>query len=265
MMRDMKPKGSQFTRLTEIMARLRSKDGCPWDREQTMNDVKVCLIDEAYEVLEAIDTGNRKLLCEELGDLLFQIVFIAHLAEEEGAFDMDEIIREIEEKMTRRHPHVFGEAEVSGAQGVLRQWETIKAQEGKSPRTSLLSGVSEDLPALYRAYRMGLRAARVGFDWENKEELLRKVREEIREFEEALSTGDGHGADEELGDLLFALANLARHLDREPEGLLRRANAKFEKRFRRMEEMARQRGTGLEGLSMEALDRLWEEAKDQER
>ncbi len=249
----------------QIMARLRAPDGCPWDQRQTMKDLKAYLLDETYEVAEAIDSGNRSLLCEELGDLLFQIIFLAHMAQEEGAFQMDDVIRGIEEKMIRRHPHVFAEGRAATAQDVLRQWEAIKVQEGKKPRTSVLSGVSRTLPSLYRAYRLGHRAARVGFDWERREEILAKVREELGELEVSIQRGDLEEAGEELGDLLFVLANVARHLGREPEGLLRKANAKFTRRFAKVEETLVARGTTPAEASLEEMDRLWDAAKAEEK
>jgi MazG family protein len=229
-----------------------------------MEDLKAYLIDEAYEVLEAIDSDRRDHLCEELGDLLFQVLFLARLAEEEGAFDIDEVMARIEEKMVRRHPHVFGKVRVSDVQEVKDQWERIKAQEGKAPRSSMLSGIPSTLPALYRAFRLGLRAARVGFDWESLQAVMGQVREEWEELNRALENKDIPRVEEELGDLLFALANLARHLRREPEGLLRRANAKFEHRFMQMEALARSRGLRLPDLHPEELESLWKEVKERE-
>lgn len=253
--------GEKFLGLIRIVERLRGPGGCPWDQRQRFEDLKAYLIDEAYEVLQAIDSGDRALLCEELGDLLFQIVFLAHLAREEGAFDMGRVMEGIEEKMIRRHPHVFGSGKVSDHEEVSRQWDVIKATEGKSPRTSILSGIPETLPALYRAYRLGVRAAGVGFDWKDVKDVLPKVREELGELEEALQTGDTGAAGEELGDLLFVLANLARHLGREPEGLLRETNAKFVNRFTWLEEALRRQGRSLAEATLEEMDGLWEGAK----
>ncbi len=253
--------GEKFLGLIRIVERLRGPGGCPWDQRQRFEDLKAYLIDEAYEVLQAIDSGDRASLCEELGDLLFQILFLAHLAREEGAFDMGRVMDGIEEKMIRRHPHVFGSGTASDHREVSRQWDAIKATEGKSPRTSLLSGIPETLPALYRAYRLGVRAARVGFDWKNVQDVLLKVREELGELEEALNKGDAAAAGEELGDLLFVLANLARHLGREPEGLLRETNAKFINRFKWLEEELRRRGRSLTEATLEEMDDLWEGAK----
>ncbi len=253
--------GEKFLGIIRIVERLRGPGGCPWDQRQGLHDLKAYLIDEAYEVLQAIDSGDRALLCEELGDLLFQIVFLAHLAREEGAFDMGQVLDGIEGKMIRRHPHVFGSGTVSDHREVSRQWDAIKATEGKSPRTSILSGIPETLPALYRAYRLGVKAARVGFDWKDAQDVLPKVREELGELEEALQAGDAAGAGEELGDLLFVLANLARHLGREPEGLLRETNAKFVNRFKWLEEALRRQGRSPAEATLEEMDRLWEKAK----
>lgn len=257
-------RGENLERLTGLVARLRAPDGCPWDRKQTMRDLKAYLIDEAYEVLKAIDSSDRRLLCEELGDLLFQIVFIARLAEEEGSFGIRQVVEFIEEKMIRRHPHVFGDSRVSTAQEVVDQWEAIKAAEGKSPATSALGGIPEDLPALYRAYRLGLKAAKVGFDWPGLRQVMLKVKEELGELEERISQGDAHGAARELGDLLFALANLARHLQRDPEGLLRQANQKFSRRFEKMEEVLRASGRSPREAGLEEMERIWGEIKASE-
>lgn len=257
----MDERAEKFLGLISVVERLRGPGGCPWDQRQRFDDLKAYLIDEAYEVLQAIDSGDRALLCEELGDLLFQILFLAHLAQEEGAFDMRRVMEGIEEKMIRRHPHVFGSGTVSDHKEVSIQWDAIKAAEGKPPRDSLLSGIPETLPALYRAYRLGGRAARVGFDWKDAQDVLFKVREELGELEEALHTGDPGAAGEELGDLLFALANLARHLGREPEGLLRWTNTKFANRFKWLEEELRKRGRSLTEATLEDMDDLWERAK----
>jgi MazG family protein len=229
-----------------------------------MRDLKVYLIDEAYEVLDAIDSGDRRLLREELGDLIFQIIFLAQLAQEEGAFDMEDVIRGIEKKMIRRHPHVFGDTRVSNANDVVDQWQSIKAEEGKPPRTSALSAVPETLPALYRTYRLGLRAGRVGFDWKGPQDVLNKVREELAEVAHELHHGNTETAAREVGDLLFALANLARHLDRDPEGLLRETNLKFVTRFHWLEDALRKQGLTPSQVTLEEMDRLWEEAKARE-
>lgn len=261
----MKQQGSSLPKLARLMAQLRGPKGCPWDRKQTLQNLKVYLIDEAYEVLQAVDSGDPQLLCEELGDLLFQIVFMARLAQEGGSFDLEEVIGRIEEKMIRRHPHVFGDASASTPQEVLSQWDSIKKAEGKPSGTSVLSGIPEELPALYRAYRLGLKAAKVGFDWHGPLEVMDKVREELRELEKALESGQTDRAAQELGDLLFALANLARHLDREPEGVLRQANRKFQRRFELMEQALKSRGMSLKEAGLEQMEQLWQEAKAMDR
>ncbi len=257
----MKKQGSSLPKLAGLMERLRGPQGCPWDRKQTLQNLKVYLIDEAYEVLQAVDSGDPQLLCEELGDLLFQIVFMARLAQEQGSFDLEEVISRIEEKMIRRHPHVFADASASTPQEVLNQWDSIKKAEGKSYGTSALSGIPEGLPALYRAYRLGLKAAKVGFDWPGPREVMDKVREELGELEKALEKQQTARASQELGDLLFALANLARHLGREPEGVLRQANQKFQRRFEMMEQALKARGISPREAGLEQMEQLWEEAK----
>ena len=256
---------AHFNKLVNIMARLRSEDGCPWDRIQSMDTLKAYVIDEAYEVVDAVESGDRDHLCEELGDLLFQIVFLAQLGKEEGAFDIGDVIRIIEEKMIRRHPHVFGDEQASDPDAVKNRWEQIKAAEGKKPRTSVLSNVPETLPALYRAFRLGVRAAKVGFDWKDVEGVMEKVREEFGEMESAVASGDMESASEELGDLLFSLAMLSRHLDREPEGLLRKANEKFIRRFGWVEESLKVNGSSPENSTLEEMDRLWDQAKTLEK
>lgn len=257
----MKKQGSSLPKLASLMERLRGPQGCPWDRKQTLQNLKVYLIDEAYEVLQAVDSGDPQLLCEELGDLLFQIVFMARLAQEQGSFDLEEVISRIEEKMIRRHPHVFGDASASTPQEVLNQWDSLKKAEGKSSGTSALSGIPEGLPALYRAYRLGLKAAKVGFDWPGPREVMDKVREELGELEKALEKQQTARASQELGDLLFALANLARHLGREPEGVLRQANQKFQRRFEMMEQALKARGMSPREAGLEQMEQLWGEAK----
>ena len=262
---DMEQQGSSLPMLASLMARLRGPEGCPWDRKQTLQNLKVYLIDEAYEVLQAIDAGDPQLLCEELGDLLFQIVFIARLAQEDGSFDLEKVIQGIHEKMIRRHPHVFGHATASTPQEVLSQWDAIKKTEGKPAPTSALSGVPDGLPALYRAYRLGLKAAKVGFDWSGPQEVMAKVKEEMGELDQALQGEDTEEASQELGDLLFALANLARHLGREPEGVLRQANQKFERRFRLVENCLREQGSSPREATLEEMEGLWVKAKARDK
>lgn len=261
----MQEQGSSLPRLARLMARLRGPQGCPWDKKQTLLNLKVYLIDEAYEVLQAVDSGDPELLCEELGDLLFQIVFMARVAQEQGVFDLEEVIRRIEEKMIRRHPHVFASAAASTPQEVLNQWEVIKTSEGKPSPTSSLSGIAEDLPALYRAYRLGLKAAKVGFDWSGPQEVMAKLKEKLKELDQALEQGRTEQAAQELGDLIFAAANLARHLHREPEGLLRQANLKFQRRFQAVEEALNAQGKSPEQATLEEMEQLWQKAKTLEQ
>jgi tetrapyrrole methylase family protein/MazG family protein len=254
-----------FDRLVEIMARLRGEEGCPWDKEQTRESLKPFLIEEAYEVLEAIDRGAVDPLKEELGDLLFQVLFHARIAEENQEFDIDGILETTVEKMTRRHPHVFGDEsarEGLTAAEVLARWEETKRKEGRNKeRASSLDGVPKALPALLRAQQIQSRAARVGFDWKSAEPVREKVLEEWEELSEALDRGDPRRVEEEFGDLLFSLVNYARHLAVQPEEALRKAIERFSLRFTRMEREGAQGGRKLSDLSLEAMDRLWEKAK----
>ena len=247
--------------LIEVMRRLRNPEGgCPWDLAQDFNSIAPYTIEEAYEVADAIARDRMDDLCDELGDLLFQVVFHARMAEERGAFAFDDVVRRIVDKLTRRHPHVFGDAAGGDAAAVRRTWEDIKAAERASRgETDPLDDVPMSLPALQRAAKLQRRAARVGFDWPRPEPVLDKLREEVHELAEEVA-GDG-GRDRlraELGDVLFTVVNLARHLDVEPEGALVEANARFEQRFRAMHAAA---SRPLAELSEAELDVLWEEAK----
>jgi len=247
--------------LVEIMRRLRDpRNGCPWDLEQTPETLKNYLLEEAHEVVEAIDSGDPAAVREELGDLLFQIVFHAQIGREDGTFDMEDVIRRIRDKMIRRHPHVFGDAEVRNADDVVDNWEEIKKAEGKE-RPSLLDGVPVGLPALLRARRLQERAARVGFDWPDRREAVLKLHEELDELHAAVESGDPQAAAEELGDVLFMLVNLSRFLDVDPEEALRAANRKFRDRFRHIEKTAAATGRRLEEMTLAEMDALWEEAK----
>lgn len=247
-------------RLREIVARLRAPDGCPWDREQTHASLKGALIEECYEVLEAIDTGDDANLREELGDLLLHSVMHAQLADERGAFTFDEVAEEVCDKLVRRHPHVFGEVEAADSAAVLHQWEAIKRSE-KSGRTSAIDGVPANLPALMHAQKIQKKAARVGFDWPSANPVYAKVAEELDEVKAAVASGDATAIEDEVGDLIFAAVNLARKLGIESETALLSATQKFAGRFRKVEELARDDGTPLEGMSEEELDVLWERAK----
>lgn len=253
-------------RLIAIMARLRDPErGCPWDREQDFATIAPYTLEEAYEVADAIERGDLAALKDELGDLLLQVVFHARMAEEAGHFAFEDVAAAIADKMVRRHPHVFGDAEIAGVAAQNEAWEAHKAAERQAVggHDSVLDGVALALPALLRAVKLSRRAARIGFDWPDARAVIPKIREEIAEFEAELEAGAAPAAlEEEMGDLLFAVANLARKLDIEPETALRRASAKFERRFRRVEALAAARGIGRD---LDALEALWQEVKAAER
>jgi MazG family protein len=255
--------GALFESLLAIMSRLRGDDGCPWDREQTRESLKPYLIEEAYEVVQAIDEGDTAHLVEELGDLLFQVVFHCQVARERAEFTMADVLQRLCDKMVRRHPHVFGERPVADAREALSQWERIKSAEAHADgkARSALDGVPNTLPALLRAQRLQVKAARLGFDWPSWQGAWAKVREETAEMEDALSGGDDDRIREELGDLLFSLVNVARLLDVDAEDTLRRAAAKFTRRFREVEAGMAAAGTSVSETSAEELDRAWEAAK----
>ncbi|MDI6892321.1 MAG: nucleoside triphosphate pyrophosphohydrolase [Actinomycetota bacterium] len=253
------PQKYTFDSLLEIMARLRGPSGCLWDKEQTHQSIKQHLIEEAYEVVDAIDRKDFAHLKEELGDLLLQVVFHAQIASDEGKFDIGDILEDITTKLVRRHPHIFGDVKVSSSREVVENWESIK--RGESGR-SLLAGIPRSLPALFHALKLQEKAARVGFDWEEKEPIFEKLTEEIAELEEACrEEGREKG---EIGDILFTVVNLARRLGIDPEDALRAVNVKFRRRFEFMEKRAKEEGRGLESMSLEEKDRLWEEAKSLE-
>lgn len=250
---------TDLTPLLELIERLRSPDGCPWDREQSLLDVRAYLLEEAHEAAAAIDAGDRQELAGELGDLLFQVCFVLVLAREEGSFEPAAVIEGIRAKMIARHPHVFGGEQLADAEAVSRAWERRKLAEREG--RSILEGVAPSLPALLAAYRMTQKAAAVGFDWPSAGEVLAKVREEIGELEEALAEGSGEDVREELGDLLFTVANLARKLGHDPEATLAAANEKFRRRFGEVERGLAREGRKLGEASLEEMDRLWEESK----
>ena len=259
---------SAFVRLIEIMATLRGPDGCPWDREQTIDTLKPFVLEETYEVLEAIDRHDHDALREELGDFVFEAVFVAQMEAEAGHFTIADSLTSIADKLVRRHPHVFkraeGEAALQSGDQVRVRWEEIKAQErtaedaSQKPKT-LLSGIAPALPALLRAYHIGTRAASVGFDWAKSDDVMDKIDEEVRELREV--TSDPGRAEEEMGDLLFALANLARKLGIEPETALRKANDKFTRRFTAMEGQIAASGNTMSALTLEQLEAEWQRAK----
>ena len=260
----------EFTRLLEIMARLRNPDGgCPWDLEQDFRTIAPYTIEEAYEVADAIERGDMADLREELGDLLFQVAFHSQMAAEEGAFEVADVAETINEKMLRRHPHVFAEGDNRSSADQVVAWEAIKAEEraGKAKaeaRHSALDGVALSLPALLRAEKLQKRAARTGFDWTEPEPIFGKLEEETAELKEAIASGNANAIMDEMGDLLFVAANLARRLDIDPEVALRQANAKFERRFRAMEALAAERGQDFASLDLDAQEGLWQAVKKTE-
>ncbi len=247
-----------FDDLVEIVAKLRSPSGCLWDREQTHHSIKENLIEEAYETVDAIERGDFSHLKEELGDLLLQVVFHAQMASEKKKFSVDKVVSEISQKLIRRHPHVFGNKKVSSSQEILKHWEEIKREE--KGRESILDEVPSFLPALYYAYKLQTQVARTGFDWEKKEGVFEKLIEEIEELKKAGESREK--VEEELGDILFSLINLARHLEINAEGCLRQACKKFAERFRQMEKLAKKQGKDFSKMSLEEKDKLWEMVKE---
>jgi nucleoside triphosphate diphosphatase len=291
--------GERFERAVSIMARLRAPGGCPWDREQTFDSIKPYTLEETYEVLEAIDNRDWQELTGELGDLLLQVLFYAEMAREQGSFSIDDVLDRLSNKLVDRHPHVFGDVKAETSSDVLRNWEALKAEEkkkrleaggGKAAETekqpeSVLAGVSGAMPALLEAHKLSSRAARVGFDWPNIEGLFEKLQEETGELQEQLkefpqSGPSGRGIagsgrpqvspelrdrlEGELGDLFFVLVNIARYLALDPESALKRTNRKFKRRFQWMEEQLRASGRTPGNVSMEELESLWQQAKQQE-
>jgi len=259
----MEPKThSAFAHLVEIMATLRSPNGCPWDREQTPDTLKPYLIEETYEVLEALEAKDLPAFKEELGDLLLQIVFHSQLMAEASVFTIDDVAQAITDKLIRRHPHVFGDVKVKDADEVVQNWVKIKAQEkaGKADR-SILAGVPQGAPALIQAQRLGEKAARVGFDWTSATAVLEKVEEETRELTATLATQNSEQQEHELGDLLLALTSLARHLNLDAETALRKAGKRFNDRFRYVETQLAQNNEDIHHTSPTRLEELWQEAK----
>jgi MazG family protein len=251
--------GEKFERLVAIMARLRAPGGCPWDREQSFDTIKPYLLEETYEVLEAIDKRDWPALADELGDLLLQAVFFAQMAAEENKFRIDDSIDAIVQKLIRRHPHVFADGSAKTSDDVKRRWDEIKADEKKSKGESvrgLLESVPRNLPALIEAQQISSKAAGVGFDWENPDQVLDKLDEELEELAGAREGGSHEELEGEIGDLLFVLVNLARFLKVDPEQALRKTNAKFRKRFAHVEA-----GVKLPGATIEEMEALWQEAK----
>lgn len=248
-------------KLVDIMAVLRSEKGCPWDREQTRESLTPYLVEEAYEVLEAIEENSPRKIKEELGDLLFQIVFHCQLARERGEFDIEEVIDAISAKMIGRHPHVFGDKKFETSEEVMKQWEDRKKDEGKN-RESVLEGVPRELPSLLKAHRIQSRAARVGFDWSRTEDVMAKLDEELAEFREALDKEDRAAIEDELGDVFFVLVNISRFVGVNPEDALRKTIGKFISRFRYIEMKAAGAGRKLSEMTLQEMDALWNEAKN---
>jgi tetrapyrrole methylase family protein/MazG family protein len=253
----------EFQTLIDIVAQLRAPGGCPWDREQTHRSLKRNLVEEAYEVLEAIDEGDPSLLAEELGDLLVQVAFHADIAREAGEFRLSDVLTSINRKLVRRHPHVFGGASVADAREVERNWERIKEQERqeKGEGRSLLDGIPRDLPALTGAQLMQDRVARGGFEWDDISGVLEKIAEEVQELRQAETEAEKV---HEIGDLFFSLVNLSRWLNIQAEDALRQANRRFQWRYHQMEELARQQGLDFAGLTLDEKEALWQEAKRRE-
>ncbi len=255
-----------FESLVEVIATLRGENGCPWDREQTHTSLKSTLIEETYETVEAIDSGNPDKLKEELGDLLLNIMLQAQIAAENNNFDIYDVIDTLTEKLIRRHPHVFGDVNVENAEDVVKNWEAIKSQEsGYEDRKSVLDGIPNALPALLRGQKIQKRVARVGFDWDNISDVVAKVDEELTEVKESLPTNDTEAIEMEIGDLLFAVVNLCRFIDLQAEETLRKSNWKFITRFKRMETELEKQGKTLTDQTLTELDEIWEKVKKDEK
>ena len=252
-------------RLREVVHRLRAPGGCPWDREQTHESLIPHVIEEAYEVAEAISTGDPELICEELGDLLLQAVLHAAIAEEAGTFSLDKMAHLLTEKLIRRHPHVFGDADAATSDAVLTQWDAIKRQEKGATKEPYLAGVGKGLPALMKAQKVQKKAARIGFDWPDAAPVLGKVREELAELEVAMQSGDAGQITDETGDVLFAVVNLARKLGIESEAALALATGKFTRRFTAMEDRLVADGKQLGKLTQQEMDVVWEQVKAEEQ
>lgn len=252
--------------LLTLMERLRSPGGCPWDREQTLKSLKQYLIEEAYEVIDAIDSGDPARHVEELGDLLLQVVFQAQIRKEQGDFDFNDVAQSISDKLIRRHPHVFGDVQVTGSGEVLRNWEAIKAREKNEDKPrSAVDGVPRHLPALHKAHQVQSRAARVGFDWTRAQDVVDKIEEELKEVKEALISHDANHIREEIGDLLFAVVNLSRFQKMNAEELLAATIEKFVRRFQAVENRVHEAGRQMADCTLEELDRHWNAIKAQEK
>ncbi len=256
--------GEEFQKLVDIMARLRAPDGCPWDREQTLESLRGFVLEETYEVLDAIDRGDHDALRGEIGDLLFEGVFLAQIETDAGRFTVADSLRHITEKLIRRHPHVFGDAAGINTPGkVVEQWEQIKAteQQSKGEKKALLAGVPKAMPALARASEIGTRVAAVGFDWARTDDVVAKIEEEVAELREAATNETQKRVEEEMGDLLFSIAQLARQLKIDPESALRQANEKFTKRFTALEDEFLRDGRSVHDATLEQMEEVWQLVK----
>lgn len=254
---------ASIKRLVEIMDTLRSENGCPWDKEQTLDTLPKFLLEECYELISAIETQDFDHIREELGDMLFELIFIAKFGKEQNKFTMDDVIKGIEEKIVRRHPHVFGDVKVKDTKEVLKNWDAIKKQEKKEQKkdTGTLSDIPNTMPSLLKAHRIGKRAAKAGFDWENVEGALDKVVEEIEEFKQAVKNHDKKATEEELGDMLFSITNVARFFEINPEIALKKTTDKFIKRFNFVEDNLRKIGKNTKEATLEEMENLWNDAK----
>ncbi len=251
-----------WSNLVDIVAKLRSPEGCPWDRAQTHTSLKRFLLEEAYELFEAIDQADPAAVKDELGDVLLQVLLHAQIASEQGQFSIEDVITNLSDKLVRRHPHVFGEVFAETPEEVMVNWDAIKKREKAGrERSSILDGVPKELPALMRAEKIQKKAAKVGFDWDHTPEVVEKVKEEFRELEEAAAKGEQAELEEELGDLLFAIVNLARFIKVDPEFALQKATAKFTERFQLLERYAREENLDLAELNLDGLNALWDRAK----
>src|SRR5215813_4950397 len=270
-----KTTGERFERLVEIMTTLRGPNGCPWDKQQDFNSLKPMLVEEVYEVLEAVENNDSGGLSEELGDLLLHVVFHAQLGKETGQFDIDTVIGKISDKLVRRHPHVFGSETASTPEEVIKNWEAIKAQEkaeklkNRTPeQRSLLEGIPSKLPAIHEAHQISSRAARVGFDWPDVNGIFDKLQEEVRELKEVISSSGSEEKrdrlEDEIGDMLFVIVNIARYLKIDSESALKRANRKFKSRFQFMESQLAKQGRTLDTTSLTEMESLWQKAKSKQ-
>jgi tetrapyrrole methylase family protein / MazG family protein len=269
-----KTTGEKFERLVQIMATLRGPDGCPWDKEQDFNSLKPMLVEEVYEVLEAVENNDFDGIAEELGDLLLHVVFHAHLGKETGHFDINTVIDKISEKLIRRHPHVFGNETAGTADEVIKNWEAIKAKEkeqklkSRTPeQRSLLEGIPSKLPAIHEAHQISSRAARVGFDWPDIEGIFDKLQEEVRELKDVISAEADdkrrERLEDEIGDILFVIINISRYLKIDSESALKRTNRKFKSRFQYMEGELAKQGKALDQTPLEEMEALWQKAKSE--